>query len=216
MSHRLLQQTQPPALPIPPQGPLQGWVAKLNDVLRLYFTRVSSAVNALIGRNGGRFLESPNGLFYDDADQALTIINVGQPVRFNQTYLSNGMIINGATTSQITATYSGVYNFEFSGQVRSLSASSKLVWLWILRNGTDIGYSAKEYTLVGSGKELRIDWSFSIDVQAGQYIQLFWASDDIDVTLDASVATAVHPGIPSAVLAVSFVSTLPEVLPTPP
>ena len=216
MNRNLLGKTSPPALPVAPPSPLKGFMDALNNVLRLFFNGVSSAVNALIGDNGGRFLQAPNGLFFDILDQPLGAVNTAQAVRFREPYLTNGFEINGASNTEITALYSGVYNFQFTGQLRSGSGSGKLVFLWIARGGVDIGYSAREYSISGSGKELEISWSFSIDLQADDYIELKWAGDDIDLSLDAVAPTAPHPGVSSAVVAITFVSALPETLPTPP
>lgn len=212
----LINKVQAPALPVPPQTPVKGYLDALNNILRLFFARMANNLNLLTGDNGGRFVDSPNGLFWDNADQALVAINTAQPVRFNQTYLNNGMFINGPTTSYITVNYSGIYNFQFSGVLRSSSASSKTVFIWINRGGTDVGYTTREYLLAGSGGVLEINWNFNIDMQAGQYIQLMWAGDDIDLSLDTVAPASPHPGVPSAVIAVTFVSVLPETLPTPP
>jgi|DEB19_MinimDraft_3_1074340.scaffolds.fasta_scaffold00142_23 hypothetical protein len=212
----LINKIQPPALPVSPPNPLRGYLDDLNNILRLFFARAANNINLLTGSNGGRFIDSPNGLFWDDDDQPLDTINVEQPVRFNQTYLNNGMTINGPTTSQITMTYSGIYNFQFNAMLRSSSANSKIAYIWIARNGTNIGYTAREYLISGSGGVLEINWNFNIDMQAGQYIEIMWTGDNIDLSLDAVAPTSPHPGIPSAVIAVTFVSVLPDTLPTPP
>lgn len=212
----LINKIQPPALPVAPQNPIRGYLDDLNNILRLFFARAANNINLLTGADGGRFIDSPNGLFWDNGDQTLTTVNVAQPVRFNQTYLDNGMFINGATTSEVTVTYSGVYNFQFNAMLRSTNASSKIAYIWIRRSGTDIGYSAREYLISGSGGILEINWNFNIDMQAGQYIQIMWAGDDTNMTLDAIAPTSPHPGVPSAVIAVTFVSVLPDVIPTPP
>lgn len=212
----LINKIQPPALPVAPQNPIRGYLDDLNNILRLFFARAANNINLLTGADGGRFIDSPNGLFWDNGDQTLTTVNVAQPVRFNQTYLDNGMFINGATTSEITVTYSGVYNFQFNAMLRSTNASSKIAYIWIRRSGTDIGYSAREYLISGSGGVLEINWNFNIDMQAGQYIQIMWAGDNTNMTLDAIAPTSPHPGVPSAVIAVTFVSVLPDVIPTPP
>ena len=212
----LLGKLQIPALTQPGMAYNKGVFDQLNNTIRLFFTQVANIANAVIGTAGARFVDTPNGLFWDDDDQPLDTINVGQPVRFNQTYLDSGMSINGSTTSEITVEFPGIYNFQFTGQVRSNSGSSKIVYVWIARNGTAIGYTTREYSVTGSGKELEIAWNFSMDLQAGQHIQIMWTGNDIDLSLDAVAATSPHPGIPSAVVTVTYVSPLPETLPTPP
>lgn len=216
MSRRLLIGVQTPALPQPPSEFTRGYMGTLLNVLRLFFNSLASTINSVIGTNGGRFIEKPYGQFYDDSDQALGAANVGQPVTFNQTYLDNAVTINGLATSQITVEYSGVYNIQFTGQVRSNSSSSKIVYLWVARDGTPITFSGQEYSISGLGKELQIEWNFVIDIQAGSYIELYWSGNDIDLTLDHVAPTAPHPGIASAVVAVLYVSALPEVLPVLP
>ena len=212
----MLTPVPPPRVPEPTRDYEFGNTLSILNTLRLYFNRLSAAVNAVIGRNGGAYIEVPNGMFFDTGDQALGAVNVAQPVRFNHTYIDNGVSINGATTSEITVAQSGVYNIQATALLRSNSGSSKIAYFWINRNGTDIGYSAKEYSLSGAGKLIEMVWSFNIDVQAGQYIQLRWSGDDINMSLDTVAATSPHPGIPSAVVAIMLVSTLPDPLPTPP
>jgi hypothetical protein len=155
-------------------------------------------------------------LFFDTGDQAIAVINTAQPVRFNQTYLNAGVSINGGTTSEITVANSGIYNFQFTGQLRSTSGSSKVVFVWLRRNGTNVGYSAREYSISGSGKELEVVANFNIDLQAEQYIQIMIAADSTALQLDTVAPTSPHPGIASAVVAVSFVSALPAILPVLP
>jgi len=74
--------------------------------------------------------------------------------------------------------------------------------------------------LQGSGDIKEIMWSFNLDLAAGEYVEMKWVSDDIDVTLEAvppavSPATP-HPGVTSAIVTINFISALPEVRPTPP
>jgi hypothetical protein len=188
----------------------------LNNILRLFFNQIANTLNLLTGDTGGVFISNPNGLFFDTGDQPIAVINTAQPVRFNQTYLNSGISINGVTTSEITVANSGIYNFQFTGQLRSTSGSNKVVFVWLRRNGTNVGYSAHEYSVSGSGKELEVTANFNIDLQAEQYIQIMIAADSTDLQLDTVAPTSPHPGIASAVVAVSFVSALPAILPVLP
>ena len=220
MAERLVQKVQPPALPIPKAGPLKQYLDDLNNILRLFFNLLANAVNNVFGELGGRFIDVPNALYFSTVDQPIAVVNTAQVITFNQTYLQSGFSINGASNSQITATYSGVYNFQFIGQLSSGSASAKNIYLWITRNGIDLGYTAREFVLQGSGEIDEVIWNFNLDLAAGEYVEMTWVSNDIDVTM-ATVPPAVspatpHPGVTSAVLTVNFISALPEVRPTPP
>ena len=216
MARKLVQRVQSPALPIPKAGPLKEYLDALNNILRLFFNLLSNAVNTVFGDLGGRFLDVPNALYFSTADQPIAVVDTGQVITFNQTYLQSGMTINGGSNSQITATYDGVYNLQLSGQPFSSSASTKLVYVWIARSGVDLGYTAKEFALQGSSDVHNMTYNFNIDLAAGEYIEFKWSSSSTDTTLNAQVATAAHPAVASAVITVNFISALPAVRPTPP
>jgi hypothetical protein len=211
-----LQKIPAPALPYAVPAYTPTYIDQLLKVLRLYFTRLSDALNAITGVNGGQYIDCPAGLFFSTTDQPIGAANVAQPIDVPIEYLNNAVRVNSGTDSRIYVDIGGVYNFQFSGQLRSGSASAKQVYIWIDRNGTDIGYSTHQYTVSGSGTHLNVSWNFDIDLAAGEFIEMQWASDDIDMRLEAAAATALHPGIPSAVIAVNFVAPLPVPRPTPP
>ena len=220
MANRLVQKVQVPALPIPKASPLKQYLDDLNNILRLFFNLLSNAVNTVFGELGGRFIDVPNALYFSTVDQPIAVVDTAQVVTFNQTYLESGFSINGGSNSQITATYGGVYNFQFIGQVSSGSASAKNIYLWISRDGTDLGYTAREFVLQGSGDIDEVIWNFNLDLAAGEYIEMKWVTDDINVTMETvppavSPATP-HPGVASAVVTINFISALPETRPTPP
>ena len=213
---RLVQKVQPPALPIPKASPLKQYLDDLNNILRLFFNLLANAVNNVFGELGGRFIDVPNALYFSTVDQPIAAVDTAQVVTFNQTYLESGFSINGASNSQITATYGGVYNFQFTTQITSNSASSKTVYIWISRNGTDLGYTAKDVILSGSADVNEATWNFNLDLAAGEYVEMKWSSDDIDASLNSEAATSPHPGVASAVVTINFISALPETRPTPP
>jgi hypothetical protein len=216
VANRLVQKVQPPALPIPKESPLKQYLDDLNNILRLFFNLVANAVNNVFGEFGGRFLDVPNALYFSTVDQALVASNTAQPVTFNQTYLQSGFVLNGGTNSEITAVYGGVYSFQLTLTLTSTSGSSKDAYVWIARNGTDLGYTTRPYNISGSGRMLDIQWAFDIDVAAGEYLEFYWSGTSTSLELGASAAVTPHPGIPSAVITVNFISALPEVRPTPP
>jgi hypothetical protein len=211
-----LQKTPPPALPYAVPAYTTTYIDQLLKVLRLYFNRVSDVLNAITGVNGGQYIDCPAGLFFSTTDQPIAVINTAQPIDFPIEYLNNAVRVNSGTDSRIYVDIGGVYNFQFSGQLLSGSASAKQVYVWISRNGTDIGYSTHQYTVSGSNTHLNISWNFDIDLDAGEYIEMKWASNDTNMKLEAAVATAPHPGMPSAVMAVNFIAPLPNPRPIAP
>jgi hypothetical protein len=216
VANRLVQKVQVPALPIPKESPLKQYLDDLNNILRLFFNLLANAVNNVFGELGGRFIDVPNALYFSTVDQPIAVVDTAQVVTFNQTYLESGFSINGGSNSQITAVYGGVYNFQFTTQIASTSANSKTVFIWIARNGVDLGYTAKDFVLQGSSDVNEATWNFNLDLAAGEYVEMIWAADDMDASLNSEAATSPHPGVASAVVTINFISALPEVRPTPP
>ena len=211
---RRLSSVRAPSLPLAPAGYSKAQQDQFANALRLYFNQVDTAVGSVIGKFGGQYIDRPNGLFFSTSDQtgALT----ATAIEFENTYLNNGVTVNAGTESRIYVEVGGVYNFQFSGQAFSSNSSAKQIYVWIVRNGTPIGYSTHQYTVSGSNVHIAIGWNFNIDMQAGDYIEFEWAVSDVPVVLEATAATAPHPGIPSAVVAVTYVAPLPDSLPIAP
>lgn len=212
----LLRQPAPPSLPAAGASYERAYHDQFNNVLRLYFNQLNNNVAALLGDNGGQYVACPNGLFFNTIDQTFAAVNTAYPIEFNATYLNNAVRLQAGSTSKVEVSIGGIYNFQYSGQVKTTSSSTKTLYLWIARNDTNIGYSTHAWSFHNNDQYAEISWNFNIDLDIGEYIELFVASDDTAIRLDAEAATAPHPGIPSGVLAVNFVAPLPDPRPTPP
>ena len=201
-----IQKAEPPALPLAPEQYNRPFMDQNSNVLRLFFTRLTSSLNTLLGTDdGGRFLYMPQGLFYSTTDQTAAVANTGYPVEFEITYLGSGVSV--VSDTRITATAAGIYNFQVTLNTEHTNASTATVWTWINKNGTDVPYGGQVTSVKGAGAHATY-WNFSIDLTAGQYIEMYWATDDTALSLQSTAPTSPHPGIPSAIVAVSFVSNL--------
>ena len=219
MSQDFRQQLETPAPPALVNAPVkyeQMNFAQNNTLIRTFFLKLTNIFSNLLGPAGARYISRPHGLFFSLVTQNLAVADTATPIEFEETYLSEFIEVNAGTETRIYAKVDGVYNFQFSGQLTSTNSSSKVVYVWIVRNGIDIGYSTHAYTISGSGTAVEISWNFNIDLQADDYIEFEWASADTAVSLTAVAPVTPHPGIPSAVCAVSYVAPLPINLPTPP
>jgi len=209
-------------IPSPPRLPTANEVYTrrdqelFNNALRLYFNQMSNGVQSIAGVNGGRYVDCPNGLFFNTADQTFPVANTAYPVVYNQTYLDNAVALQSGSTSRIEVSIGGIYNFQYSGQLESTNSSSKNFFLWIRRDGVDIGYSTRAYSISGGSTYRSLAYSFNIDMQAEQYLELIAAASDTSLEIGADTAVSPHPGIPSSVMTVNFISPLPDTLPTPP
>ncbi len=215
MAERLVQKVPAPALPIPKAGPVKQYLDDLNNILRLFFNLVSNAVNSVFGEQGGRFIEAPNAKFFSTTDQTASVVDTAYALQFENTYLGEAISITGTPKTRITPLYSGVYNFELSVELTSSNANSKELSFWVRRSGVDIANTGRLHVVSGSGGVDDFEYSFTMDLTAGQYIELMWATDDTGITIDYQAAASPRPAVPSTLLTVVFVSALPETLPTP-
>ena len=215
MAERLVQKVPAPALPIPKAGPVKQYLDDLNNILRLFFNLVSNAVNSVFGEQGGRFIEAPNAKFFSTTDQTASVVDTAYALQFENTYLGEAISITGTPKTRITPLYSGVYNFELSVELTSSNANSKELSFWVRRSGVDIANTGRMHVVAGSGGVDDFEYSFTMDLTAGQYIELMWATDDTGITIDYQAAASPRPAVPSTLLTVAFVSALPETLPTP-
>lgn len=203
-----LQRPEPPALPQASREYNLPYEDQRNNVFRLFFNRLMSTINALLSvDDGGKYLYMPRGLFYSTTDQTAAAINTGYPVEFENTYIGNGVSVAGANDSRITVTADGVYNFQVTLQTDQTAGTDIIIYTWINKNGTDVPYGGQEQTVKGNTVHA-VFWNFSIDLLAGEYIEMYWAVDNTSLSLNTEAPTAPHPGVPSAIVAVSFVSNL--------
>jgi hypothetical protein len=213
-----LNKVAAPNLPLPPEEYNRIYFDQMLNILRLYFNRIDALTTQLMtsGSIDPSLINNPNGLFFNTADQTLAAVDTGYPITFNQTYLNNNVALQTASTSKVEVAVGGVYNFQLSAQLKSTNASAKDVQIWIKRGTTTIGYSGHRYTIEGSDNHMNVNWIFDIDLAANEYIEMYWASDNTNVTMEAIPASAPYPAVASEVMAVNFVARLPDPRPTPP
>ena len=201
-----IDKTEPPALPLAPEQYNRPFMDQNSNVLRLFFNRLVRTLDTLLStEDGGRFLYMPRALFYSTTDQTAAVVSTGYPVEFENTYIGNGVSIVNDT--DITVTSAGMYNFQVTMTLQHTNSSDATIWTWINKNGTDVAYGGQKQTIKGNS-DRAVYWNFSIDLAAGEYIRMYWATDDLTLSLHTEAATTPHPGVPSTIVAVSFVSNL--------
>lgn len=123
-----------------------------------------------------------------------------------------------AATSQIEVLVSGVYNFQYTGQVYTSTGNKVEVALWVARNGTNVPRSTRINTIASNNHYFEILWDFNIDLAEGEWIELKTSIDAHapNIKLDAFAAVAPYPSGASSVLTMNFVAPLPDPRPTLP
>jgi hypothetical protein len=144
------------------------------------------------------------GVFTKTTDQSPAVINTEYLLTFDNTQISNGVTIGG-TTSQIIVPESGLYQFDATVQLTSGSSSAKNIWVWWKKNGTAIVNSARLVTSDVNNGYIPIALNETISLAANEYVELAFAADSTNVTVNSVAATAFAPAAPAVVLSVTQV-----------
>lgn len=139
------------------------------------------------------------------ADQSATVINTATAITWTSAGIAQGVSI-GSPASRIVIDRAGTYKFDLFAQLSSTSASAKNLWLWFAINGTAVANSAAIETETGNNSYALMFRSELLQVSAGDYVEAFFAVDDLTLFLHAAAATAFAPAAPSVHLAVTQVS----------
>lgn len=123
--------------------------------------------------------------------------------------------LQGRSTSKITASIAGTYNFQWSGQFQNLNNASQDVYVWIKVNGTDLAGSTGQVGLLqrksaGVPNKIVTGWNYYVNLNAGDYVELFWLVTSTDVTMNTYPASTspAYPATASVIATIGFVSAL--------
>ena len=152
------------------------------------------------------------GTFSDSTTQTAAAAYTPYALTFTTTDNANGFS-RGSPTSRIVAAQSGYYNFQFSAQVSSASASAKKIWIWPRINGVDVSNSNSVATITGNTEYHVLSWNWALTLNANDYFQLMFAVEDTNVQISAltaqtganGTATFARPAVPSVILTVTQV-----------
>jgi len=212
---RYLESPQPPNLPYAPQEWNPQYQEQLNNVLRLYFNRLSNVTKNLLGPEGGQFINMPFGSFYDTTDQTAASTTASYPITINTTSLSNEVSIEN--NSQITFATEGVYNIQFSIQLSNNDNATQDIDIWFVKNGIDIANSNSRFGLAprkSAGDPYHVigTVNFIESFSANDYVELYWRTSSTNAYIEyySAPSTPTRPAIPSVILTATFVSSIPE------
>jgi hypothetical protein len=215
-----------PRLPIAPVEYNQQYGDQLTSILRQYFIQLDSLNTTIVGDDsttvggiastvgpGGRFIRMPYGSFSRNTQQTAAVINTAYAVVFDTTDLSNTVSL--VSTTQITAKYAGIYNFQFSVQLENTANASADVTFWLKKNGTNISASGGLFGMSprkspGDYFHLIGGYNVFVSLTAGQYIELYWSTTDTAASIQNYAASGVAPNnipsSPAVIATMQFVS----------
>jgi hypothetical protein len=211
-TNNYIRKVEPPALPQATDDYARAYQDQTNNVLRLFFNRLCNSLNAILSVNGGANIQFPYGAFQSSVDQT-AVVNTATAMTFNVTDYSNAVSV--VSSSKITVTTAGIYNLQWSGQFENVDTQLHDASVWIRVNGTDVVGSNSLVSVPnkhgGVNGHTIAAWNYFVELQANQYVELWWSTDDTQVSLQtyAAGATPTRPTTASVIATLSFVSALP-------
>ena len=203
-----------PNLPLGPEQYQRQYQDQLTNVLRLYFNQLDNYNQLFTTQTGGSLLQFPHGAFSSNQDQSTTA-NTATLMTLNTTDFSNGGVT--ISSSKITTAVPGTYNLQFSTQFQNTDNQIQDISIWLRQNGVDIpgstGYvsiPARKSAAAGEEAHEIIGWNYYVQMQANDYIEIWWSTTLASVTIQYYPASTgpVRPSTQSVVATLSFVSAL--------
>ena len=146
------------------------------------------------------------GSFSDTTDQTIAAVDTAYPINLNTTDISHGVTVvndGSGNPTKITVSHSGFYSISVSNQYTSSNASAQDIQTWLRHNGTDIANSNSYTTIANNGATQIFSTTYSVSMQAGDYLQIMWASDSTNVSINNIAATGYSPAAPSTIVTVT-------------
>lgn len=125
---------------------------------------------------------------------------VGIPVLLPTTVAANGFsIVSG---SQVTAANAGIYNLQFSIQILSTGGGGGDVEIWLAKNGTAVQYSNTRFVIQNQNEAEFAALNYVESLAAGDYLELYWATDNNNIELHYATSAFGGPDIPAVILTI--------------
>lgn len=204
-----------PSLGYPPEVYERRHFNENYGALNNFFLKAISVLGSLFGPRGGKFLNNPYGAFHSSIDQVAADTTTAYAVYFGNTDFSNGVSVTD--NSRITVAVDGIWNVQFSLQIKNVSNDGQDFDIWFRKNGVNIDDSNSRFHVparksTGDASHIIASLNFLVSLVAGDYVEVVGCVTSTDVSLEAFPAgtSPTRPAIPAAIATMTFVSNLPS------
>lgn len=211
---------------IPPIGQdIRLWGEDLRRFLARFWDNVSFKVDGATPTSNGVFLwDDVNGypvisknnewrqivladgyaIFGQDADITAAAANTAYKIALDN-ISAQGITLTGSPLTEITFVEGGLYSIAFTAQIASSSSSTVNFRFWPRVNGSDVTGSTIVASLHNNGATITVSRTAIFSFDAGDVLNVMWATDSTSGSLTAHAATAYAPAAPSVTVAINRV-----------
>lgn len=144
------------------------------------------------------------GSFDATVDQTLAAIDTATAITLNNTLVTNGVTLSASpNNSRMNVAQAGFYQVDAVIQLTSGNASDKNVYFWLRKNGSNVAETTRAVTVNINGGFTPIALNYTISLAANDYVELYWAANNTNVTLDAVAASAFAPAAAAVLVNIS-------------
>lgn len=168
----------------------------------LFFTPVTDAAEAD---------SAPYGAFQDTTDQTAANTTTAYAITLNTTDYSNGVYLS--SSSRINVRNYGIYNIQFSIQLKNTTNDGQDIDIWFRKNGTNVAASNSRFHInarksSGDPSHLIASLNFFLELNVNDYVEIMWRTTDVGVSLEHFDAgtSPTRPSVPSAIVTVGYVA----------
>jgi hypothetical protein len=216
---------EPPNLPLGAEQYERRYQDQFSNVLRLYFNRLTNALNALFSETGGSLLRFPHIAASDGAIQYATAASTPTIVQWSTLDAGSGFTLNANNTA--TAQVAGIYKITYSLQFANNDNVIHDAIVWLRVNGAtsaaDVANSTTIFTLQARKSAGVPNYACGYSevvftLNAGDSVGLWWGTDQAatsggatGIYIDyraAQTTPMAYPAVPSAIGSITFVSAL--------
>jgi len=179
----------------------------------VYFNKITAVFATILGPRGGKYINNPYGAFQDSTDQVAANTTTAYAVTLDTTDFSNGVTLSNS--SRLNVAQAGIYDIQFSIQLKNTTNDGQDVDVWFRKNGANIANSNSRFHVVarkstGDPSHLIAAINFFVSLSANDYIEIMWRPSDVGVSIEhfAASSTPTRPAVPSVIATLSFMSNL--------
>jgi hypothetical protein len=112
-----------------------------------------------------------------------------------------GIGITVASNSRITFAETGTYRINLSLQFGNSSTTDRYIDVWFAKNGVNLDSTNGRIAVprLADGGIYLLAYEIFVEVTAGQYIEAYWHTENVSVTLAYRAAVVANPGVTPAI-----------------
>jgi hypothetical protein len=152
----------------------------------------------------------PYGAFQDSTDQTAASTTVAYPITFNTTDFSNGVTLSNS--SRLNVKNAGLYNLQFSIQLKNTTNDGQDVDIWFRKNGTNIDNSNSRFhpparKSSSDPSHMIAALNFFVDMAANDYVEIMWRTENTGVNIEhfGTSTSPTRPAVPSVITTMNLV-----------